>query len=247
MTALSVAAKPPPAGTGPGWPPVRQPDPALAWRCRRWHDRRWWLAAAFIAGGAGLIPWVVLATWVPAITRAWNWSAAWTGLDSLEALGLLGTGVLLLREDARYRLTAAAAAALLAADAWSDITTSAPGPGRVLAMTMAACLELPVTAVCAALAARLPRRQPEPPPITVHPAARNRRRHGPAVSASQRVLTASARACTPDRPVMNAYRFGNLHPRPGHRRLWAIGCHVNVFRVGGQLPWFLAVLCGLGR
>jgi hypothetical protein len=125
-------------------------------RRRRWHNRRWWLAAALIAGGAGLIPWVALATWVPAIASAWNWSVAWTGLDSLEALGLLGTGVLLLRENARYRLTAAAAAALLAADAWSDITTSAPGPGRILAMTMAACLELPLTAVCAALAARLP-------------------------------------------------------------------------------------------
>ena len=186
--------------------------PVLARRRGRWHNRRWWLAAGLTAGGAGLIPWVVLATCVPAITRAWNWSVAWTGLDSLEALGLLGTGVLLLREDARYRLTAAAAATLLLADAWFDITTSAAGPGRVLAITTAACLELPVAAVCAALAARLPAQpgpaqpgpaqpgpaqpgpaQPGPSPAAVHAAASRRRRPGPAAPASQRVLTAPAR------------------------------------------------------
>jgi hypothetical protein len=197
MTALSVPAQPPPAGIRPARPPATQPGPALARRRGRWHNRRWWLAAGLTAGGAGLIPWVVLATCVPAITRAWNWSVAWTGLDSLEALGLLGTGVLLLREDARYRLTAAAAATLLLADAWFDITTSAPGPGRVLAITTAACLELPVAAVCAALAVRLPAQpgpaQPGPSPAAVHAAASRRRRPRPAAPASQRVLTAPAR------------------------------------------------------
>jgi hypothetical protein len=121
------------------------------------HDRMWWLAAALAAGGAGLIPWlVILATCLPASTRACNWSAAWTGLDSLEALGLLGTGVLLIRRDDRYRLTAAATAALLLADAWFDVTTSAPGTARVVAIAMAVALEIPGSAVCAALAARRP-------------------------------------------------------------------------------------------
>lgn len=122
---------------------------------RRRHDRVWWLAAAFLAGGAGLIPWLmVLATCLPASTRAWNWSTAWTGLDSLEALGLLSTGALLIRRDARYCLTAAATAALLLVDAWFDITTAAPGSGRILAIAMAVGLELPTAAVCGALAAR---------------------------------------------------------------------------------------------
>ncbi|HEX6523734.1 MAG TPA: hypothetical protein VF070_27600 [Streptosporangiaceae bacterium] len=152
MTALSVAAKSSPAGTWPGWPAVRRPGPALARRHRQWHDRRWWLAAALTTGGAGLIPWLVLANCVPAIMRAWDWSAAWTGLDSVEALGLLSTGLLMLRKDARYRLTAAATAVLLLTDAWLDVATSAPGPGRVLAIVMAACLELPVAVTSAALA-----------------------------------------------------------------------------------------------
>jgi hypothetical protein len=124
----------------------------------------WWLAAALTAGGTGLIPWMmVLAAWLPASTRAWNWSTAWVGLDSLEALGLLSTGALLIRRDARYRLTAVATATLLLVDAWFDVTTSAPGASRMLAIAMAATLELPTAAVCGALAARGYPRQPAHP------------------------------------------------------------------------------------
>lgn len=127
---------------------------------RRRHDRLWWLATALTAGGAGLVPWmIVLATFLPASTRAWNWSAAWTGLDAFEALGLLSTGALLIWRDARYHLTAAVTATLLLVDAWFDVTTSAPGAGRIIAIAMAVCLELPVAAVCAALATRGCQRQ----------------------------------------------------------------------------------------
>jgi hypothetical protein len=126
----------------------------------------WWLAVALSAGGAGLIPWlVVLATYLPATTRVYDWSTAWVGLDSLEALGLLSTGLLLIKRDARYCLTAAATATLLLVDAWFDVTTSAPGPDRMLAIAMAALVELPVCAVCAALAARGFRRPTGPAPL----------------------------------------------------------------------------------
>jgi hypothetical protein len=129
----------------------------------RGHDPLWWLAAALTASGAALIPWLVgLAICLPASTRACNWSTAWAGLDALEALGLLGTGVLLIRRDARYRLTAAATTTLLLADAWFDVMTSAPGPSRMLAIAMALVVELPVAAVCAALAARGYRDRPDP-------------------------------------------------------------------------------------
>lgn len=144
--------------------PMTRPGPATL-AGRRRHDLLWWLASALTAGGVGLIPWlVVLATYLPASTRAWNWATAWVGLDSLEVLGLVSTGVLLIRRDVRYPLTAAATAALLLVDAWFDITTSAPGPARVIAIAMAVGLELPVSAVCAALAARGYPRRPSPGP-----------------------------------------------------------------------------------
>jgi hypothetical protein len=139
--------------------PVARPSAPVI-RVRGQYDwlRHNWprcLAIALTASGAGLIPWlVVLATCLPASTRAWNWSTAWAGLDSLEALGLVGTGLLLIRQDVRYHLTAAATTALLLVDAWFDVTTSAPGPGRMIAIAMAAGLELPAAAACAALAAR---------------------------------------------------------------------------------------------
>jgi hypothetical protein len=155
MTTLSASlTQPLSADTRPGWHRAKRPGLATLARGRgRRHNLLWWLAAALTAGGAGLIPWlVVLASYLPASTLAWNWSTAWAGLDSLEALGLFSTGVLLIRRDARYCLTAAATAALLLVDAWFDVTTSAPGLGRLLAIAMAEVVELPVSAACATLA-----------------------------------------------------------------------------------------------
>ena len=122
-----------------------------------------WLALALIAAGLVMIPWlVVLATQLPAAATAWHWSAAWTGLDSLEALALLGTGWLMARQDPRCCLVATAATALIVADAWFDVTTAAPGVSEVKAIAMAAFPELPVAALCAFLALRtLSRHEPE--------------------------------------------------------------------------------------
>ena len=124
-----------------------------------------WLARGLVAAGMVMVPWLfVLATQLPASTRAWHWPLAWVGLDGLEALGLLATGILLARRDDRYRLTAVAAATLLVADAWFDVTTAAPGAQQLTALAMAACPELPVAALCLALALR---RQPAGGPVPV--------------------------------------------------------------------------------
>lgn len=119
-----------------------------------------WLARGLIAAGVVMVPWLfVLATQLPAATTAWHWPLAWTGLDGLEAFGLLTTGLLLARRDDRYRLAAVASATLLAMDAWFDVTTAAPGSQRLIAVAMAACPELPVAALCLTLALRgCPRR-----------------------------------------------------------------------------------------
>ncbi|GAA1034122.1 MULTISPECIES: hypothetical protein [Amycolatopsis] len=115
--------------------------------------------------GLAMIPWLVfLHTELPSTAQAAHWAWMWTGLDSLEALGLLSTGLLLRRGDRRACLTAAATSALLLADAWFDIMTAAPGPDFTLAVLMAVFAEVPLAVVCAVLATRaLPRpgRRPE--------------------------------------------------------------------------------------
>jgi hypothetical protein len=61
-----------------------------------------WLGRALTGAGLAMVPWLfVLAARLPASARAAHWAAAWVGLDSLEALSLLGTGVLLTRRDDR--------------------------------------------------------------------------------------------------------------------------------------------------
>jgi len=110
---------------------------------------RRWLALGITGAGVFLLPWLVyLAVSLPASTRAWHWPAAWAGLDSLEAAGLLATGLLLLRRDPRCCLAALPTAGLLLADAWFDVATSPPGAGELTSLAMALAVELPVAAVC---------------------------------------------------------------------------------------------------
>jgi hypothetical protein len=116
-------------------------------------DRRRWPGMALIGCGLALLPWLlVLAAALPTAPSVPHWSAAWVGLDALEALGLTATGALLLRRDPRHPLTAAATAALLIVDAWFDIVTSARGAELAAAIAMAAVAELPMAALCVVLA-----------------------------------------------------------------------------------------------
>jgi hypothetical protein len=132
--------------TDPCGPKAR---PAMTPRVRRW------LALGLAGTGLGMIPWLVyLAVSLPASPVAWHWPAAWTGLDAMEAAGLLSTGILLLRRDPRACLTAAGTAALLLADAWFDVTTAPPGAGALSSLLMAVLAELPAAALCTAIAVR---------------------------------------------------------------------------------------------
>lgn len=107
------------------------------------------LSRVLTASGLALVPWMAGLAVV-----GLRWCAAWVGLDALEALGLVASGLLLGRGDRRCSLTAAATATLLVADAWFDTTTAAPGLGLVTAVASAACLELPLAALCTLLSAR---------------------------------------------------------------------------------------------
>lgn len=102
-----------------------------------------------------MMPWLsVLAVHFPSNTRAAHWSAAWVGLDTLEALDLLATGVLVHLGDERRCLAAAVTTTLLLADAWFDVSTAAPGPDHATAILMAVFLELAIAAICAVLSVR---------------------------------------------------------------------------------------------
>ena len=73
-------------------------------------------------------------------------------------MAALATAALLARDDSRACLTATAGGALLLADAWFDVCTSAPGLDHAVAVAEAACVELPLAAAACWLAVALFRR-----------------------------------------------------------------------------------------
>ena len=108
-----------------------------------WPLRRARLVA--LAVGGFLLPWsFLLAAVLPATTRVQHWSLAWAGLDGAESVAALATAVLLARADIRASLTAVAGSALLLADAWFDVCTSAPGLGQTVATAEAILAEIPL-------------------------------------------------------------------------------------------------------
>jgi hypothetical protein len=111
-----------------------------------------------------LLPWlVVLATGLPSTASVPHWTVSWVGLDAMEAVGLITTGLLTLRRHPLRPVVAAATAMLLAVDAWFDVTT-AMGAEFTSALLMALLAELPLAAVCGTLAVRalLPAREQRP-------------------------------------------------------------------------------------
>ena len=99
---------------------------------------------------AVLVPWcVVLALTLPATAIAANWSLAWSGLDAAEAITAGLTVWLIRRGTPCAAVTGAMAGALLFADAWFDVCTSAPGAPLLVAILQAGLLEIPLA--CAAL------------------------------------------------------------------------------------------------
>ena len=107
--------------------------------------------AALVAAGvaAVLLPWcLILAATLPSTYQANHWKLAWIGLDCGTALAAALTAYLLHKQDIRAALTAVAAGTLLLADAWFDVSTSAPGADHTLSLTEAVLLEVPL-AICA--------------------------------------------------------------------------------------------------
>jgi hypothetical protein len=134
--------------------PLPVPRPRADGAAARDRPRRPRSGYLLVVCGVALLPWlVVLATGLPTTATAPHRTVAWVGLDAMEAVGLIATGVLTLRRSPRRTAVAAATAMLLVCDAWFDTTTST-GPAFATAVLMAATAELPLAVVCAALALR---------------------------------------------------------------------------------------------
>ncbi len=113
-------------------------------------SRRTWAGRALTGAGLALLPWMgYLAGTLPPAE-----AVAWVALDAVEAACLLVAGTRLMTGRPGHRAAAAVAAVLLVADACVDVATAGPGSELVGALAMAVGAELPLAAICAALAAR---------------------------------------------------------------------------------------------
>jgi hypothetical protein len=107
----------------------------------------------FAVLGVLLLPWALwLGYSLPERKVAHHWDLAWAGFDVVLSAALLGTAVALLTGRSVGRSFAAATGALLLADAWFDVVTSAAGRDRWLAVTLAVVGEIPLAILCFALA-----------------------------------------------------------------------------------------------
>jgi hypothetical protein len=103
----------------------------------------------------------VLAVWIPRLALTLpashtvrHWNLAWIGFDVLLFVGLVSVAWLSRQRSRLLPLPAMATAALLVADAWFDVTTSAPGHDALAAITLALFAELPVAVLCLTIAQR---------------------------------------------------------------------------------------------
>ena len=102
-----------------------------------------------------LVPWTVLVALVlPSRQLSANYDVAWAGFDVFLCVGLGATGFFALRRSRWLPVAAAATATLLVVDAWFDVMTTPSGRDLVLAVVLAAFVELPLSALCLSLARR---------------------------------------------------------------------------------------------
>ncbi|MEO7261064.1 MAG: hypothetical protein ABI047_07410 [Jatrophihabitantaceae bacterium] len=108
-----------------------------------------WAAPLFLLCALILAPWIVVtAVALPQRQLSQNYDVAWAGYDVFLLIGLLSTAVSALRRSRRLPIAAAATGALLCADAWFDVLTSAAGWELAQAVAMLLLAELPLAALC---------------------------------------------------------------------------------------------------
>jgi hypothetical protein len=119
---------------------------------------RHWVAALFAAAGIVLFPWTI---WLSSSLKprhvTTHWDLAWSGLDMGLAVMFLLTALAAWRRSLWVGVCAAATGTLLVADAWFDVILESHYDERLMALLLAAFVELPVAAVCFWIAYRTER------------------------------------------------------------------------------------------
>jgi hypothetical protein len=108
-----------------------------------------WVAPAFIALAAALLPWIGwLFTTLPDEATAAHWRLAWGGFDVGLACALGATGILIVRRSRSTAVAATVTGTMLVCDAWFDVLTSRGTTNVVVAAVLAAVVELPLAFFC---------------------------------------------------------------------------------------------------
>jgi hypothetical protein len=114
-----------------------------------------WIVLVFAAVAVLLLPWAAaLNVWLPDRHVARHWSITWTGFDLALAASLVSVAVAAYRASAWLGRLAMTAGTLLACDAWFDLLTAGHGTDLTIAIVAAVAAELPLAAICFALASR---------------------------------------------------------------------------------------------
>src|SRR5258708_4138837 len=109
-----------------------------------WRPPRW-VVPLFAVVAIVLVPWIVLLVRVlPSSNEAAHWGIAWAGFDVAMALLLLAVALAAWRRSPWLEGAATATATLLFVDAWFDVLTSSTRAELVVAILLAALVELPL-------------------------------------------------------------------------------------------------------
>jgi hypothetical protein len=119
------------------------------------------LARAFFVAAAVTVPWTIfVAVSLPRHYTAHHYWLGWFGFDVALVVVLAITGRSLMRQDVVAHRYATIAATLLVVDAWFDVLNAATTTEQLVAVAMAALVELPLAYVCWRIAWMKPATEP---------------------------------------------------------------------------------------